>query len=289
MRLPVRLVLVAAATLLVAACGAGRGPSPEPTPDPSTAWLRAQQHQALPHANVFAVGPTAVITGDGTYVTAGAIPEIYPGPLLPPLIGRPISDAGREAILAEADRLGLLGRKTDFKGVAAMPGGVTGELTLTVDGSPRTLTGEPDSQIMCLIPPCDPIPRTPEAFGDMWRKLADPAPWLGAELGPETPFVADAYALLVGPAPDPDPALGAQIQEWPLDEPIATFGGPVANGTLRCGTVAGDDAATLRPALEAANQLTQWVEDETTSATFGMTVRPIVAGEDPCAEVFGSG
>ena len=63
----------------------------------------------------------------------------------------------------------------------------------------------------------------------------------------------------------------------------------MANGTYRCGIVAGADAATLRPALEAANQLTQWVQDETTSATFGLTVRPIIAGEDPCAETFGGG
>ncbi len=289
LRLPLRLVFAIVASLLVGACSVGRGPSPEPTPDSSTAWLRAQTHQALPPLNVFAVGPTVVITGDGTYVTAGPVPAIYPGPLLPALLGRPISDAGRDAILAEAERLGLLGRKTDFKSVTTLAGGVTGELDLVVDGSPVTLIGEPDSQMLCLIQPCEPIPGTPESFGELWRKLADPAPWLGAELGPETPYVADAYAVLVGPAPDPDPALGAQLQAWPLDQPLATFGGPVANGTQRCGIVDGEDAATLRPALETATQLTQWVEDETTSATFGLTVRPIIAGEDPCTEVFGGG
>jgi hypothetical protein len=288
MRLPLRLVLLVMATLLVTACGGG-GPSPDPIPDPSAAWLRAQTFQALPPANVFAVGPTAVITGDGGYVTAGAMAEIYPGPLLPPLVERDISDAGRDAILAEAERLGLLGATTDFTGAAAVPGGITGQLGLTVDGNPVMLTGDPNAQIQCLVPPCDPGPGTPEAFGELWRRLADPAPWLGAELGPEASFVADAYAVLVGPAPDPDPGLGAQLQEWPLNQPIATFGGPVANGTLRCGIVAGDDAATLRPALEAANQLTQWVEDETTSATFGLTVRPIIADENPCADVFGTG
>ena len=153
---------------------------PSRLPDASDAWLRAQTIQAIPPVNLFAVGPTAVITGDGTYVTAGAVPEIYPGPLLPALVGRPISDAGRDAIIAEARRLGLLGRKTDFASVTAMPGGVTGEIVLTVDGAPVTLTGEPDAQIICIMAPCDPVPGTPEAFGELWRRIADPASWLGS-------------------------------------------------------------------------------------------------------------
>ena len=64
--------------------------------------------------------------------------------------------------------------------------------------------------------------------------------------------------------------------DWPLEQPLALFGGPVADGSYRCGTVSGADADTLRPSLQAANQLTQWVQDPTTSATFGLTVRPMV-------------
>ena len=61
----------------------------------------------------------------------------------------------------------------------------------------------------------------------------------------------------------------------------------MAKGSQRCGIVSGADAEALRPALEEANQQTQWVQDPATSATFGITVRPIIAGEDPCAETFG--
>ena len=55
----------------------------------------------------------------------------------------------------------------------------------------------------------------------------------------------------------------------------------------RCGIVSGTDAEALRPALEGAGQQSQWVQDPATSATFGIQVRPIVAGEDPCTETFG--
>ena len=35
--------------------------------------------------------------------------------------------------------------------------------------------------------------------------------------------------------------------------------------------------------------MTRWVQGPDTSATFGLIVRPIVAGEDPCREAFGPG
>jgi hypothetical protein len=290
LRLPARLPILAAVAVLVTAC-AGGSASPQPSKassaGASTAWLRATTSQAGSPIDRFGAGPTVVVTADGTYVTAGHVAVGDPGPLLPNLVGRSLSDAGRASIQAEAARLGLLGRKTDFRSVTALPGGVVGRLQLTGDGGPVTLVGEPDSKLLCIPSLCDPVPGTPEAFGELWRKVADPVPWLGGELGPETPFVPAAYALLVGPVPAPDPAAGASIADWPLSVPLATFGTPVAKGSRRCGIVRGADAGTLRPVLEEANLKTQWVQDPETSATFDITVRPVIAGEDPCAETFG--
>ena len=57
----------------------------------------------------------------------------------------------------------------------------------------------------------------------------------------------------------------------------------------RCGTARGEDATTLRPVLEMANQLTPWVDKgaETSSNGTPIQVRPMVPGEDVCLEVFG--
>ena len=292
MRLSARLPTLAAVAALLAACAGGcatgapqsSGASPVAT---STAWLRATTLQGVPPATPFAAVPTAVITADGTYVVAGPVDAAHPGSLLPNLVGRSLSDAGRASITAEAGRLGLLGGRKDFRGVAAMPGGVVGLLQLTVDGSPITLVGEPGSKLLCIPPMCDPSPGTPEAFGEMWRKLADPVTWLAAELGPETSFTPAGYALVVGPAPASDTAPGASSADWPLATPHATFGRPVANGSYRCGIVTGADADTLRPVLERASRETGWVQDPGASVAFGILVRPIIAGEDPCAETFG--
>jgi hypothetical protein len=236
--------------------------------------------QAIPPQNLFSVGPTAVVTGDGLYLVPGAVPEIFPGPLVTPLLAREVSAAGREAIISWADELGLLSGKTDFTDALGLPGGMTGRIELTAGGRLVSLTGITHVE-------GSPEPGSPAAFAELWRRITLLPETVPSEVGPEQPFTPTAYALLVGQPPEPQSGITGAIADWPLEAPLATFGGPVLDGSYRCGLVDGEEAAALRPALERANQLTQWVQDPETSATFGLTVRPIVAGENPCAEVFG--
>jgi hypothetical protein len=146
-----------------------------------------------------------------------------------------------------------------------------------------TLTGTPSDGT--VIP--DPQPGSPEAFTELWRRLADLPGNLDAELGPEAPYTPAGYALLIGPAPVPEEGMQAGVMVWPLETPVNDFGSPVLSDTQRCGLAVGEDGVVMGEALGQANQLTQWTATPETSATFGLTVRPIVGGEDPCAEVFG--
>jgi hypothetical protein len=293
-----RLVPMALAALLVGACSGGGStpvpatattepPSVTPSAAPSTTsgtfWLRLTTSQALSPVNVFAMTPTVVITADGLDVVPGAVPAIYPGPIVVPLFARQVSDQGRATIVGWADELGLLSGTTDFVGGAAMPGGVTGRIELTMNGERVTLTGLPGG-----APAGDVTPGSPGAFQVFWDRVVGLPALLPAEVGPEAPFTPDGYGILVGPPPEPESGMTGQVQVWPLVTPLDELGGPVMDGSYRCGLVEGADAATLRPALESANQLTQWISDPATSSTYGLTVRPIVAGEHPCAEVFGS-
>jgi hypothetical protein len=310
-----RLAVLPLLALVVAACGAS-GPSPSagaasPTPPPPTPvgatpaasdvpsgnpsgnpsggapadglgyWLRMTTTQAIPPIQLFQVSPAALITSDGLDLVPGAIPMIYPGPLVGPIFGRQLSDAGREQIVGWARELGLLDGKTDFTDGQSVPGGITGILELTVDGSLLKLTGPIDA-------PTDGSPPkgSPGAFTEFWNRVSSLPETLQGELGPEQPYEPIGYALLVGPPPSAQGIKG-NLQDWPLDAPIASYGTPVADGTVRCGTSFGDDAAALGHAFENANQLSQWVQDPDTSATFGLTVRPIVPGENPCKELFG--
>ncbi|MEI7745302.1 MAG: hypothetical protein WCK58_16325, partial [Chloroflexota bacterium] len=255
---------------------------PSPAPDLQVYWLRLMVTQALAPQYVFAMAPLLVITGDGMAVSPGAVPSPYPGPLVAPLVGAQVTEAGRAKIMAWAAELGLLSGKTDFSGAGGMmPGGQIGRMELTVDGKKLILTGP------LGITADNPSPGSAEAFGVMWDRLTSLSTSLPGETGPQSPYTPVAYSVLVGPSPAPDPNLPQAPVDWPLDVALATFGGPVAGGTLRCGTVDGADALTLGKALAAANALSAWVQDPTTSATFGLTVRPLTPGEDACAETFG--
>ncbi len=254
-----------------------------------TYWLRMTTSQAIPPLDRFENLPSLWITGDGLAVVPLHLPMPYPGPLVERLAGGTISDSGRAAIVQEARDLGLLGTQTDFPSDSPLAGGVVGAIELTVDGTRVTLTGDPSARIECITAPCNPPPGSAAAFAALWNKLLDLPSWLGDDLGPPLPYDPPAYAIVVGPPPAPDPVVQGPPADWPLDQPLATFGAPVANGTARCGTVSGADAVTLRPALEATNPLTPWVQDVDTNATFGLTVRPMVLGEDVCRETFGVG
>ena len=295
MRLPARLIVTLFAVLAAACSSPGPAAPSSPAvtavatlqPDTGTYWLRATTTQALPPLNLFGGQSYAVITGDGQSITQLALPTVYPGPLLPNLVSRQVTDAGRAAILKAAKDLGLLDGTTDFTAGPVLAGGVSGRIELTVDGKPVTITGNPSALMECVSAPCDPPPGSAAAFAELWRLLGDLPAWMPDELGSETAYTAPPYAILVGPAPERDPNFAQPPMDWPLEQPLALFGGPVAGGAYRCGTVSGADADTLRPALQAANQLTQWVQDPSTSATFGLTVRPMVPGEDICRETFG--
>jgi hypothetical protein len=316
---PSRLMVMLPLALLIAACG-GSGPAstivpaspstpgvsptaPPPTPvgaspggssSPGSSasagapaelgyWLRMTTSQAIPPIERFPIAPTSLITSDGLDLVPGAVPMIFPGPLVTPLFARQVTEAGREQIVTWARELGLLDGKTDFTGDAAVPGGVTGTIELTVDGSLLELSGVPD-----LPSDGSPARGSPEAFAELWRRVSSLPDALPGEVGPEQPYEPVGYGILVGPPPAPPEGMLGNLQDWPLDSPLATFGAPVGDGSVRCGIVFGADASRLGLAFENGNQLSQWVQDPDTSATFGLTVRPIVPGEDPCPEIFGA-
>jgi hypothetical protein len=311
MRPTARLTVLALSLAALAACTASAGrtsssptaappsaPSAEPvsTDSPGASsgtgsqspWLRAWTTQALPPLSVFAISDLLVVTGDGVAVEpAPPVPTVAPGPAVMPLTGRQLTDEGRRQILERAQALGLLSGQTDF-GSAAMPGAATAHVTLTLDGNQTTISGPVNATVACLEASCSPAPGSPEAFGAFWADLANLS-WLGAEAGPAAPYSPPVYSVLVGAPPALSRPTGSSVAVWPLATPIASFGVSVANGTARCGTVTDGEADQLRPALETANAQTQWVQRPGAKAAYGLTVRPLVDGQDACREVFGVG
>jgi hypothetical protein len=294
MRAP-RLALVAlplatlvAAGALAACGGAAPSPSPSPSPNPTdpadaVVRLRVTTVQALPPAATFGRMPQIVITLDGRVLTGGAIPAVFPGPLLMPVFERPISAAGWDRVVAAARAAGLLGAVRDFTGGQMPPGSAATRLELVADGRIYDLTGDASRVMVCVTTPCVPAPGTPEAFGGFVNSLSDLATLAGAEnLGPERVHEAAGYAVVVGPAPDqqglPQPPIA-----WPLDGGFASFGRPLADGSGgRCGTITGADLGFVRPAFAAATSITRG-RDPVDGTFRGLQVQSILPGDgDPC-------
>jgi hypothetical protein len=265
-------------------------PVPEPSGNPVAAdfVIHASWTQALPPRALFGNIPVLVVSADNRVLTPGAMIEIYPGPLVAPIIERPISPNGVTALLQAARDAGILVQGGDFTGGAMPLGAAAGRLRIVVDGVTYDLIGDTNAAGSC--PPSEacsePVPGTPAAFATFWYRLLDMASWLEPELGPETDHVPSSYAMIVGPPPEPWE--GETPVVWPVaDPPLDAFGAPVRgeSGT-RCGIASGDLATALRPLFAEASQLTPWVATETASATHGMTIRPLLSSDAaPCAPI----
>ncbi|HUP82722.1 MAG TPA: hypothetical protein VM284_00855, partial [Candidatus Limnocylindria bacterium] len=211
-----------------------------------------------------------------------AIDMIFPGPLTVLPIARPITAEGIAAIVAEAQRLGLLTGMTDYTGDHAMPGARLGRIQLIVDGVTYNLTGNPDAMIVCVRAPCEAAPGTPEAFAAFWQELNMAGTWLEPELGPVQEFLPESVALLLT-APTAQ-GMPNQMVEWPFDTALADAGAefPGEEGA-RCVTLSGDALAAVWPQLRDGNQLTVFVDGDGTQAA--PLVRVLVPGdESPCPD-----
>jgi hypothetical protein len=283
--------------LIAAACGSSTpSPSPSasgsPAPDGSTGpatgfRLRATLVQALPPLDTFTWTPMLLISDDLVAIQAGAIPLIFPGPLVTPLLGAQLTEQAWGKLESEARAAGLLSGETDFTGGALVPGAEAGRLEIVVGGTTYDLTGDPGKVTFCGDRPCAAEPGTPAAFATFFSLLGNLPAWVGG-VGAQQPWVPAGYAVIAGPAPAADPQLPQAVLPWPFGGPSAEFGDVVSGDpTRRCGIVMGDEAAALTAALGAANQLTPWRDPaapDDPGSLLGLTIRPLLPGDgDLCA------
>ena len=307
--LPLAIPLVA---VLLAACGTGSGASPvtatpdvanptpviaNPTPviaSPATSsdpyWLRLSTFQAIPPLNLFG---NLEQGGDHRRrdLCRPRVPStaIYPRP------------AGHAAHRASAQRRTARRPSWQWAGNLGLPGpagrtswgdgGLAGGITRVRSTSPWKVDGSRFTRaaIRRMRPG---IPRPAARRRSASSGAGSPAcrRRSPASSAPRERTSSRLTRSWWGSTADPRrPGQLQQIMDWPLDTPLATLGAPWRTGHARCGDGGGFDTGRARPSIEQANQLTQWVQDPSTSATFGLTVRPLVPGEDRCREIFGPG
>jgi hypothetical protein len=208
-------------------------------------------------ASQFTRIPTVLISGDGRVIIAGAQIELYPGPLLPALVERSISEAGVQKVLSFADDSKLLQTPPDYSAeinVADVPDTV---VIVSVNGQ----TYEHRAFALGMETPEQTPARVRLAgFVEAMARIETVA---GVEnLGPEKPIATDEYRIqareltaedLAGYAPEPDPT--PQLVEWPSDA------GVTLASAGSCAIVSG---ATVAALLNAATQLTFFTENAKT-------------------------
>lgn len=222
---------------------------------------------------LFVSTPTLMITGDGRVIEPGAVPAVYPGPLLPALFERSIDDGGIEALLSAAQKAGMLASAPDYQlhagiGIADAP-----DTVLTINANNAQYLHRAYALGMADDPSSTPARAALSAF---LATLGDLASVVGAEhLGASQPLVADLYrfqANVVDPAMFTDPA--PTLVAWPASTGVALK--DVTGELGRCATV---DAASVGDLFATATQLTLFQE---AGVTYQLSAVAVLPGDAAC-------
>jgi hypothetical protein len=233
--------------------------------------------------------PDLSLLGDGRLVVLGPQIEIYPGPALPNLQVRQLTEDGMQALLEAAREAGLFGPDAHYDNacVTDLP---TTTFTLVAEGETHVISAyalgvgdQEEDNLDCVPSRADAAARRKLAefqelaFGlDAWMPEGS--------VGPEQEFAFDELRLFVEPATFNsigDQGIEPTVVDWPLDTPLADFGEPTPDAPAgeRCGTVSGADLDVLMSDLREANQLTLWESD---GQTYRLFLRPLLPDESGC-------
>jgi len=303
-------VAVSAVAVLGAACGkasggTGGGSTTPPTSVPPTTAPPTTDPSGISHPGGATdlivriedtggfVAPLAILSrlpsfslyGDGTLITLGAQTEIYPQPALPPVLVQHLTEDGIQQVLQWARDAGLLDKDATYQdgGVADA---TTTVFTVTANGETHVVQAYAlgfDQGGHAGMSPDEVAARA--ALAKFERQMTNLDKLLPAgSIDQAQPWDPTGLRLYVT---DGDPSTGGPHQDpiaWPLSEPLAAFGhefakqGQPGEGS-RCGTVTGDDLATLLPDVRKATEITPWTSD---GNTYGITFVPLLPDESGC-------
>lgn len=278
------LALLAAVPLLtLAACGdddtatPATQPPPEETLPPTDApgyvhptgsdevVLRIAYEGGFTTPDVVFLGlPTVLVTGDRVF-QQGPVIEIYPGPLLPNIQVRTITEAGIQELLTAADEAGLLEQRT-YDGPDNIADAPDTVVTLTVDGVTHEhrayalgfddLSGVEGDEDRAAL----------QGFVELVSQYVTAQP--GEVLGQESAFVPEEYLLRAYIADD---LSGFEIEPtivaWPAEAPIRLA------DAADCAAL---PAASFGALFATATQLTFF---EDAGVVYRLAVKPALPGD----------
>ncbi len=283
-----RVAALVAATALVGACvgdaGAGATAAPSgPPASPSTPALELPaagdtllvqvrtEGGFVPPSFRFVSLPQLSLYADGRLIETGAVPAIYPGPLLPPLLVRRLSTDQLRSVLSAAEAAGL---SPDAPAISFPPHGIADAPDTVIEvwspGGTRTTSFGAFGMEQAGMDAAETAARAAAAafIADLQASTASS----------EGPYLPSAARLIVRPYESPDPSIVSEPVEWPLATPLSAApplieGSPAEGGCL---VVTGSDLEAVWPLLEKANSATPWLSG---GARYALSVRPLLPHE----------
>jgi hypothetical protein len=203
-----------------------------------------------------------LLAGDGRLYTQGAVPAVFPGPLLPSIMVAQLDESQVQAILRVVADAGLLAAPPDYSGGSNVADAANTVLTVTAGGS----TYEHSAYALGIG---DPETPARAKLLDVVNRVTELST---SEAAAATPFAADWYRLRATPidptqvgTQDPQPS----VVDWPgLRISLAA--------AKDCTRVSASDAGTF---FTEAKQNTYFRD---AGVVYQVAVRGVLPGDPAC-------
>jgi hypothetical protein len=241
--------------------------------------------------------PSFVLLGDGRVIVQGMQTLEFPGPALPALQERTLTEEGIQRVLEAVEETDLFTGDLELRGMQQMVADASDTVfELNAAGLESTVLVyalgmlTPDMQAPGMEPG---EVAAHESLSRLSESLLLIDTFLPAEMWEVEgwqPYAPDALRLYVVDAtgqPVEGGALPGMVRDWPTDDDPAAFGeaaGDFLGPNTRCGVVEGELGATWLAQLSDANENTLWTTDG--DDRFRVLARPMLPHEErTCPEL----
>lgn len=241
----------------------------------------------VPYESLFTAMPQLSILGDGRVIEVGPPGETFPGPAIRDIRVRRLTDRGMQTVLRRVAESGQLNESASWTGATAyVVDAITTVFTVHTNDEEIVvdvygLNTSPAEGVDGELPEDERAVH--QALESLQAYLLDLDAWIQDDEWADSDwqtYEPQAIRLLIGSAdgeePNPDASGGAPVP-WPGTIPPAELGQESPLQDLRCGVVAGAEAATWYEALRDANELTRFVYD---GHLYRVVPRPLLPDEE---------
>jgi hypothetical protein len=279
------------AAALIASCNLVSPPAYAAVPHPAGSELVvriAWTGGFVPYEYLFTSLPRFTLLGDGRVLVEGPQIEIYPGPALPNIQVRRLTEEGIQSILFRIAETGLFNESHSWTAATQFIADANSTV-FTVRADNREVVVDVYALGLLAEQKVAPPPGIPaqeleahDRLTGLETGLLDLDSWIPADDWADATWQSyqpDALRLVVAnidaQPPNPD-GLDSEPIPWPGTTAPDQFGSASTIQDFRCGVVSGEEGAVWYAALSGANQLTRWSHD---GHLYSVTPRPLLPDE----------